>query len=141
VTIDLDASVVVSLFIADVHTGAADRLIASLREDAIVGELCALEFAACVSRGVRTGRLTEREAREALADFDEWRTFSTVAAPLSVADFDLATRLERDFATKLAAADALHLAGAIHAGARLAGFDKRLIEAAQRRGEDVVAFE
>ncbi len=140
-TIYLDASIVVSLFIADVHTGAADRLIEGLAEDAIVSELCALEFAASVSRGARTGLLSEQAAREALADFDEWRALSTVAAPLSVADFRLATSLVRDFATKLAAADALHLAAAINAGAKLATFDKRLFEAAKMRGANAISLD
>ena len=138
VTIYLDASVVVSLFISDIHTVAADRLIANLCEDAIVSELCALEFAASVSRGLRTGQLSEDGARQALADFDEWRTVSTIAAFPSATDFGLASNLVRDFATKLAAADALHLAAAINAGAKLATFDKRLAEAAKMRGADVV---
>jgi hypothetical protein len=48
VTYDLDASFVVSLFVTDVHTERADRWIADLKDRAIVGELCALEFAARV---------------------------------------------------------------------------------------------
>ncbi len=56
-TIYLDSSVV-SLFITDDHTGAADQLIDDLVEVAIVSELCALEFAASVSRCVRTGLLS-----------------------------------------------------------------------------------
>jgi len=141
VTIYLDASVVVSLFIADIHTVAADGLFANSREEAIVSELCALEFAASVSRGVRTGRLSEQAAREALADFDEWRALSTIGAPLAAADFSLAGTFVRDFATKLAAADALHLAAAMNAGARLATFDSRLADAARMKGVDVVELE
>ncbi len=140
-TIYLDASVVVSLFIADVHTGAADQMIEGLAEDAIVSELWALEFAASVSRGVRTGLLSEQAAQEALADFDEWRALSTVATALSIADFNLAASLVRDFAAKLVAADALHLAAAINAGAKLATFDKRLIEAAKMRGADAISLD
>ena len=116
-------------------------MIEYLVEDAIVSELCALEFAASVSRGVRsTGLLSEQAAQEALADFDEWRALSTVATALSIADFNLAASFVRDFATKLAAADALHLAAAINAGAKLATFDKRLAEAAKTRGEGVVSW-
>jgi hypothetical protein len=55
VTVYLDASFVVSLFVTDVHTERADRWIADLKEEAIVSELCALEFAASVSRRVRNG--------------------------------------------------------------------------------------
>jgi predicted nucleic acid-binding protein len=49
-------------------------------------------------------------------------------------DFLLAERLIRDFSTKLAAADALHLASAKNAGATLATLDARLAEAAQGQG-------
>ena len=48
--------------------------------------------------------------------------------------FLLAERLVRDFSTKLAAADALHLASAKNAGAALATFDARLAEAANGLG-------
>jgi uncharacterized protein len=141
VTTYLDASVVVSLFVADIHSEAADRLIANLREEVIVGELCALEFAGSVSRGVRTGRLSEQAAMEALADFDEWRALSTVPSLLAPAGFSIASSFVRDFVTKLAAADALHLASAINAGAKLATFDKRLVEAAKMRGGGVVSLD
>ncbi len=47
----------------------------------------------------------------------------------------------RDFATKLAAADALHLAAAMNACAKLATFDKRLAEAAKTRGAEVVTLD
>jgi uncharacterized protein len=48
--------------------------------------------------------------------------------------FSLAERLIRDFATKLAAADALHLASAKNAGATLATLDGRLAEAVRGQG-------
>jgi predicted nucleic acid-binding protein len=60
----LDASFVVSLFISDTHTEKADRWIAGQQDEAIVSELCALEFAAAVSRGVRTRRLAHKSAEE-----------------------------------------------------------------------------
>jgi len=47
-------------------------------------------------------------------------------------DFLLAERLVRDFSMKLAAADALGLASAKNAGAKLATLDARLAEAARR---------
>ena len=52
----------------------------------------------------------------------------------AASDFLLAERLVRDFSTKLAAADALHLASAKNAGATLATFDARLAEAARGQG-------
>ncbi|MGP0060221.1 MAG: PIN domain-containing protein, partial [Beijerinckiaceae bacterium] len=44
------------------------------------------------------------------------------------------------FATKLAAADALHLAAAMNAGASLVTFDGRLAEAARMQGVGVVPW-
>ena len=43
----------------------------------------------------------------------------------------------RDFSTKLAAADALHLASAKNAGAALATFDARLADAARAQRLEV----
>ena len=49
--------------------------------------------------------------------------------------------LVQDFATKLAAADALHLASAKNAGAILATLEIRLAEAAKGQGVEVAALE
>ena len=54
-----------------------------------------------------------------------------------MADFAHAERLIRDFATKLAAPDALHLASAKNSGAALATFDARLADAARAQGVEV----
>lgn len=56
-----------------------------------------------------------------------------------VLDMILAESLVRDFATKLSAPDALHLALASNRGYRLATFDTRLAEAATIRGVRAVA--
>jgi len=53
------------------------------------------------------------------------------------ADFAAAELLVRDFATKLSAPDALHLASAKNAGAMLATLDARLAEAAHGQGVEV----
>ena len=133
----LDASFVVSLFVTDVHSERADRFIADLKEAAIVSELCALEFASSVSRGVRMERTTVQTAQETLADFDDWRVRSTIPLPINDIDIKLAAALVRDFATKLAAADALHLAAAMNIRAKLVTFDSRLVAAARMRGAAV----
>ena len=53
------------------------------------------------------------------------------------ADFLLADRILRDIATKLMAADALHLASVKNIGAALATFDARLADAARAQGVEV----
>ena len=134
----LDASFVVSLFLRDVHTSEADHWIERAPGPIIVSELCAVEFAAVVSRGVRTGRLSPAEAEATLSDFDEWRSMCSSLHRVGTADFARADTLVRDFATKLAAADALHLATAMNAGPSLVTFDGRLAEAARMQGVEVV---
>ncbi len=57
------------------------------------------------------------------------------------ADFLLAERIVRDFSTRLAVADALHLASAANADAAIATLDARLAEAARMRGVEVAALE
>ena len=52
----------------------------------------------------------------------------------------LADRVVRDLATKLAAADALHLATAKNAGAQLATFDQRLADGARMRGVELAGL-
>jgi len=134
----LDASFIVSLFLRDAHTFEADHWIERAVGSVIVSDFCAVEFAAVVSHGVRTGRLSPAEAEATLTDFDEWRSKSSVLHHVGTADFARADRLVRDFATKLAAADALHLAAAMNAGASLVTFDDRLAEAARMQGMGVL---
>jgi uncharacterized protein len=59
----------------------------------------------------------------------------------AAADFLLAERVVRDFSTRLAAADALHLASAKNLGAALATFDSRLADAARMNVVAVVELE
>jgi predicted nucleic acid-binding protein len=134
----LDASIAVSLFLRDVHTVSADGWIERAEGSIILSDFCAVEVAAVISRAVRTGRLSSAEAQATLTDFDEWRSKTTVPHHVGAADVACAERLVRDFATKLAAADALHLAAAMNAGASLVTFDDRLAEAAQLQGAGVV---
>lgn len=106
------------------------------RDRIIVSDLAGLEFAAVISWAVRMTRFDDQEAARALASFGELRAASL---PLhhGRGDFELAERIVRDFSTKLAAADALHLASAKNAGAKLATFDPRLAEAARAQGVEV----
>ena len=102
VTVYLDASFVVSLFVTDVHTERADRWIADLKEEAIVSELCALEFAASVSRRVRMGRDDSPGGGRSADRLRRLARAFNFSLPIDEADTGLAASLVRDFATKLA---------------------------------------
>ena len=102
----------------------------------IVSDLARLEFPAVVTRSFRSGQLDPGEASAALASFD---LLAARSRPLrhDRADFAAAEMLVRDFATKLSAPDALHLASAKNAEAKLATLDVRLADAARAHGVEV----
>ncbi|MGD0764404.1 MAG: type II toxin-antitoxin system VapC family toxin [Roseiarcus sp.] len=139
-TVYLDTSVVVAILIDEPSSEIARAWFRRLADDdVIVADLAAVEFAAGISRWLRMGRIDVGQAEFALASFDMLR-----AQCLSYAhgrdDFALAELIARDFATKLLAPDALHLASAKNAGATLATFDARLADAARMQGIEVAAL-
>jgi uncharacterized protein len=131
-----DASVLVSLLVADTHTEKTSAWYSGLSATVVVSDLASLEVGAVLSRHLRVGRLTQRAVESALLDFDAIRA-NCERLTHGAADFLLAERIVRDFSTKLAAADALHLASAKNAGAALATHDARLAEAGRARGVQV----
>jgi predicted nucleic acid-binding protein len=134
----VDTSILAAAIFEEDGSAAARDWFKQTSERVIIGDLAALEFAAVVSRAVRTRRFDDAAAARAIASFDELRAASV---PLSHgrAEFALAELLIRDFATKLSASDALHLASAKNAGATLATFDARLADAAGGLGVQVAA--
>jgi uncharacterized protein len=135
----LDASVLLPLLVADAHTPAVVAWHSDLAATLIVSDLANLEVSAVLSRGLRVGRLTQGAARNALLDFDAVRA-NCERLTHGAADFALAERFVRDFSTKLAAADGLHLASAKNAGAMLATLDARLADAARGQGVEVAGL-
>jgi uncharacterized protein len=133
VTIYADTSVLVAFVFDGPETERLRDWLRRTTQQIIVSDLARLEFPAVVTRSTRTGRLNPSEASAALASFD---LFAARSRPLrhDRADFAAAEMFVRDFATKLSAPDALHLASAKNAGAMLATFDARLAEAARAQG-------
>ena len=134
----LDASAILPLILRDSHTEQMSPWIASRVAELIVSDFASLEFSSVVSRQVRTRALTSYEANKAIELFEEWSRQFTLRVAIGSADIRFADQLVRDFATKLAAPDALHLASAINLGATLVTFDQRLAEVAKMRGAKVV---
>jgi uncharacterized protein len=139
VTIYADTSVIVAFVFDEAESGRIRNWFRRTAQRVIVSDLLRLEFPAVVTRAARTGRLNSGEAAAALASFD---LLAARSRPLrhGRADFEAAEKLVRDFTTKLAAPDALHLASAKSAGAALATLDARLAEAARMQGVDVVGL-
>lgn len=131
-----DTSAILSIILVDSHSERAGRWYRSMRASAIVSDLASLEVCAVVSREFRAKRLPRLSADKALSDFEAFRTESEHLS-CGPNEFVLAERLIRDFATKLSAPDALHLASVKNAGAALATFDARLADAARGQGMEV----
>jgi hypothetical protein len=134
----LDANVLVALFVSDAHSRTADAWIDSDPGSLFVSDFAKVEVSAVISRQLRAKLTSESVARDALADFDEWTNRMTQPLETNSHDVRFADRLVRDFATKLAAPDALHLAMTLKHGLQLVTFDERLAEAARRSGAAVV---
>ncbi|HEY1865192.1 MAG TPA: type II toxin-antitoxin system VapC family toxin [Roseiarcus sp.] len=135
----LDASVLIPLLVADAHTQRVVDWYSNGEGTLIVSDLANLEVSAVVLRDLRKGRFAEEVARNALLDFDAMCA-NCERLTHGAADFLLAQRLTRDYSTRLAAPDALHVASAKSAGAALATFDARLAEAALGQGVEVAAL-
>jgi predicted nucleic acid-binding protein len=136
VTIYADTSVLVAFVFDEPDSNSVRDWFRRTTQQIIVSDLARLEFPAVVARSIRTRRFNPSEASAALASFD---LLAARSRPLrhDRADFAAAEMLVRDFATKLTAPDALHLASAKNAGAILATLDARLAEAARGQGVPV----
>jgi predicted nucleic acid-binding protein len=136
VTIYADTSVVVAFVFDEPDSNGIRDWFRRTTQGIIVSDLVRLEFPAVVTRATRTGRLSPSEASAALASFD---LLAAQSHPLrhGRADFEAAEKFLRDFTTKLAAPDALHLASAKNAVAMLATLDARLADAARAQAVEV----
>ncbi len=91
-----------------------------------------VEFASLVAREVRMGGLAEAVALLAIGQFDEMVASSCQVLVPGAADYELAKGYVENFATKLRAGDALHLAIASNHGATmLCTLDEGLLAAAR----------
>jgi predicted nucleic acid-binding protein len=132
----LDTSVLVSLFVREVHSAPVRAWFGGQVPDTLCSSLWTrTELAAALGAKVRSGLLAAQNARAVLAVYDNLtRRSVTILVPMP-ADFALATRLVENFESSLRAPDALHLAIAQNNGVTdLATGDKVLAEAAAAVG-------
>ena len=129
-TVYLDTSVIIALIAEEPASETVRNWFRNATERMIVSDLVRLEFSAFVSRAVRTKRFDAHQAAVALRRFDALRK-SCDALEHTARDFSRAEELIREFAMKLAAPDALHLASVLAAKTSLLTLDMRLREAAR----------
>lgn len=130
-TVYLDTSVVVPLFVDDDHSPRA-RAWARLGRTVALSAWTLAEFSSALSMQVRMSRLAPEERRDLEATFDAW------AGQGRLVDFDAEqfSQARRMLMThdRLRAPDALHLAIAKANGLEMASLDAVLIDAALAEG-------
>ena len=130
----LDASVIVALLTNDALTGRARQFLQSGPWTVFVSDYAAAEVASVVACRVRTGELTEAEARASFDSLDHWtRTF---AQPVEAAPSDIAVAVGfiRRLDLTLRAPDAINIAIAGRLGLALATFDRGMASCAVTLG-------
>lgn len=132
----LDTSAIVPLFVEDRHTADAEALLAVVETPPILSDFAAAELASALGRRVRMRELDVAAARAALTSFDSWAIDiqRTQVAPADVAYADSALR-RLDLPLRLP--DAINIAIAARFGATLATFDRQMAENAMALGISV----
>lgn len=130
----LDASALVSLFMADVHSPAVRNYLRAERPVVGVSSFAVVEFASAVARRVRMGELIPAQANHLLNVFDGWTAANAEPLDLEPADVRVATTFVRRFELGLRAPDALHIAICQRLELPLLTFDGHQATAAQELG-------
>ena len=127
----LDASILVSLFIVDSQTARADRFLRSGPGEIVVSDFAAAEFAAVVGRKTRTGDFGVDDREALFADFDTWTRQTVTMVETTANDIALAISFLRRRDVTLRAPDAINIALSQRFGASLATFDQRMARDAE----------
>jgi len=139
VSVYLDTSVIISYFVDDANSTRADALIAGISDEIVLSDLCAAEFAAGLSRLVRTSELEANVAQATFSHFDIWSAEVALRVTPAPPDWVATERLLRRLEFPLRTPDMLHIVVAARLGAELATFDDRMKRVAITLGLPVVA--
>lgn len=129
-----DTSIILSLHIADVHTGPVTTIVSAMRGGFAVSAWTRTEIASALGIMVRRKDIG---AMNAQAAFDDMQAFCDDAQtlPVTAVAYDLATRWMLDFDLGLRAGDALHGAICKINKARLFSADSGLVRALRKLGQ------
>lgn len=134
----LDASVLVPLFLLDPFSKKAEAALGKLGDTLLVSDFAAAEYASVVNRRVRMKDLSMREGRQAFEAFDAWRLAWVDAAETASQDVAACGLFLRRLDLPLMTPDGLHIAIASRYNAPIMSFDRQLLGAAKKLGLTVV---
>lgn len=127
----LDASVLVPLFIPDRFNMRTETYLEGKNPPVAVSNFAATEFSSALARLVRIGDIAKGTAQSAFADFDAWVVANAQRVEMSGADLGAAEGFLRRLDLTLRTGDAIHLAIAQRLQMTLATFDQKLIACAR----------
>ena len=130
-TLYLDTSLIVPLFVPDRFNERAEVVLRDWRSAVVVSDFAAAEFASAIARRVRAGEIAVKDARIAFGQFDAWSGAAAQPARVQPSDIAAATVLVRRLDLPIRTADAIHVAIAQRHGATLATFDQQMARSAE----------
>lgn len=137
----LDTSVAVALLVPEPRTADVQAWFAGLAEATFASDWLLAEFASAISIKQRRGELSDANAKLVHKEFDMLAAGGLRIIPVSRSAFREAAHLARQHRHGLRAADALHLATALEAGAAsMATLDAVLAANAKRLKLKVAAI-
>lgn len=131
-----DTSFIAPLFLSEPDSERIENVVHSLRSGSVaVSHWTHVEFASLLGRRVRMKELTERQAAQVLALFEQLIADSYHVILPTVGDYELAVHLLENRRAGLRAGDALHLAIAqTHHAEQFYTLDAGLLKAAETYG-------
>ena len=129
----LDASAIVPMFLDDAFSERMDSFLEHAPQLQL-SDFAGAEFASAIGLKIRIGELTEAEARDAFADFDQWRMAATIRIETGQQDIRTAEAILRRLDLPLRTPDALHVAIVQRLGSHLVTFDERMAASARALG-------
>lgn len=130
----LDASVVLPLFVIEPTSATLTQWLQQVDETLLLSDLTVTEVGAVISRLIRMNSIDVKDASDILGRFDDWRISATESLENIGADLRMAGQLVRKPVPKLLAADAIHLATCKRLGLMLVTRDEGMLTIARREG-------
>jgi predicted nucleic acid-binding protein len=138
-TLYLDTSVLLPLFVVDPLNRRAETLMRQQKSVIAISDYCIAEFASAIAARVRSGEIPSRIAQIAYSQFDGWTAGKAKRTEMMAADISAAASFIRRLDLPLKTGDAIHIAVAQRLGATLATFDRQMEAGAGVLGVPVAA--
>ncbi|MDO8412990.1 MAG: type II toxin-antitoxin system VapC family toxin [Gallionellaceae bacterium] len=137
----VDTSVIVALLTVEPKTSDVLAWYTGLQDVPTSSDWLLTEFSSATSIKLRTGQLSEANAKRVHKEFDLLAAGGLRLAPVSRSAYSQAAKMIKLHQHGLRAGDALHLAVALELGARqMATLDGTLAKNAKRKGLVLISF-